>query len=473
MGGATPAAAQTRFVQPTASTTAVKKPIIVGAKWTALRGSSQPNNPPAASPAIFNFPATATPSTNMPTSVIMPSMSCAIKADRKEGLSHLLRYRQPETTIQSTGKRKLAGENDLLGSQLSLLKEICSGNADGGSEAEIKEQNQVQSYSRRNTEEQPRKRAKIVMESLPSTSAGLLRETSPPLSLISRVYSTSADGVDLAGTLMYFAIFWRLIDVRMQVGAPKSKSQRKRERQKMSRQRKAELERVARLVREETAKMRLGQEEREKRKREEAKAELEKELEKEISELAQEKAEATSPETSSSAPLRVVHPLPPKPQIAFTGSSYRPGRQHDRRRSISSSWSEGSSRRSRSRSRGRETIQASKVRSLSRSRSESKKRNSSMDRQQGNRTKSSGFASNASEGHTPLPGMTAVPQAVIGNGNATWPTTSPRRQFELFSEEGNRISIQHLTFSSSGRNLAVVCKCLIALPCDTCNLRHG
>lgn len=251
----------------------------------------------------------------------------------------------------------------------------------------------------------------------------------------------------------------------------------------MSRQRKAELELVAKQ--EEAAKIKLEQEEKEQREQQEQREQREKkkrdearaELEKEISDLTQEKIEAISRETSSSAPLRVVHPLPPKPQIAFTGSSYRPGTPHERR-GRSPSWSEGSSSRSRSRSRGREDGQASQIRSASRcrSRSKSKKRTLSMDPQQDNGTKSTGFAGNASGGQTPLPGTTAVvqPQAVIGSENVTCPTTNPRKQFDLFrfGGEGIRTSIQLLTFSNDGGKLAVVCQCLIALSRHVCNLTH-
>lgn len=217
MSGATPAPAPARLVQPTASTPSVltpKKPVVVGARWTALRGSSsssQANNPVAASPGISSIQAVAAPATNM------PSMSYASKAERQGGLSHILRYSAspipPEiTTIHTTGKRKSTEENGLLNSQLSLLKKICNGNAGGGSEAETKEQNQTQSHGRRDPDEQPRKRAKIEIvgvDSLPLTSAGLLRDFSPPLSLISRVDSTSADGGDMAGTLFFSGVLHR------------------------------------------------------------------------------------------------------------------------------------------------------------------------------------------------------------------------------------------------------------------------
>ena len=160
-----------------------------------------------------------------------------------------------------------------------------------------------------------------------------------------------------------------------------------------------------------------------------------------------------------------MHPLPPKPRIPITGSSYRPGRK--RGRSRTSNRSGDSLSRSRSHSQGREARRA-----RSPSRSKSRQRDSPVDRQpQDKQTKPSAPDSNADNGgvaqskqeRTPneaRPPLPPQPRAIV-NGNAAWPTTSPSRESPILGWTDDRVPVQQLVFSSDGKKLAMIGGCLV------------
>ena len=152
-------------------------------------------------------------------------------------------------------------------------------------------------------------------------------------------------------------------------------------------------------------------------------------------------------------PPRLTHPLPPKPKIPMTSSSYRPQikRERERSRGPDQRWSRS---RSRSRSRGSPSRSRSRGRTRERSRSRSSRRDLSVTDKRAKVSEPLGTQGRDSV--TPLV-KEALFQGPITAGNATWPITTPNMVHQI---QGTRpIAVRQILFASDGKRVGIVCEC--------------
>jgi len=159
--------------------------------------------------------------------------------------------------------------------------------------------------------------------------------------------------------------------------------------------------------------------------------------------------------------LRITHPLPPKPQVLMTGSSYRPARNRERDRSHSRGRTHGRGR-THSRSRSRESRSRSRGRNQSRKRSIRKERASSKGRQHDVVAEPMAQQAKDDRSSETQTGKEVHPQTPIRlvNTNKTSCYTNASVECQLQGDRDTHVGAQKIAFASDGRRVGIICMSL-------------
>lgn len=151
---------------------------------------------------------------------------------------------------------------------------------------------------------------------------------------------------------------------------------------------------------------------------------------------------------------RITHPLPPKPQVLVTGSSYRPARKRERDRSCS---------RGRTHGRGRTHSRSRSGESRSRSGGQSKWKERSLSKGRKNDVVAEPMAQQDKddrelEAQARKDTHSQVPFRL--DTNKTNCFTNACMEYQLQGDKGTRVGALKIAFASDGRRAGIACESL-------------